>query len=132
MHVDMSDYRKNYMKEWHKNNPEYNKDYRKQYHSENGDKIKKQHKDSHLKRKYGIDSEAYNQMFNEQEGKCKICGTHQSELSKSLAVDHCHTTGKVRGLLCMHCNQALGKFKDNIKSLENAIIYLKDHVTTYK
>ena len=124
--------RKEYTKQWHKDNPKYNEEYRKKYHSENEDKIKKQHKESHLKRKYGIDLETYNQMFNEQEGKCKICGIHQSELKKSLAVDHCHNTGKVRGLLCDHCNHVLGKVKDDVSILESAIKYLKEYEYSVK
>lgn len=83
-------------------------------------------KEKHLKNRYGITLNEYNLMFSEQKGCCKICGTHQSELKKSLAVDHCHTQGDVRGLLCQNCNTALGLFKDNIKALENAIEYLKE------
>lgn len=55
---------------------------------------------------------------------CEICG--EKDPRRSLAVDHCHTTGKVRGLLCDNCNKALGCFKDSISSLENAIRYLKE------
>lgn len=66
-----------------------------------------------LKKKYGLSVEEYNQMFLTQEGKCKICSTHQSELKKRLYVDHCHATGKVRGLLCHNCNLAIGYFQDN-------------------
>jgi len=75
--------------------------------------------------KYNISQKEYNFLFAHQEGKCKICNTHQSELAKKLVVDHCHETNHVRGLLCSSCNLALGLFKDNIKSLEKAIIYLK-------
>lgn len=78
-----------------------------------------------LKRRYGISIEEYNQLFDLQEGKCRICKTHQSKLSKALAVDHCHTSLKVRGLLCFNCNSGLGRFKDNEKLLLEAIVYLK-------
>lgn len=73
---------------------------------------------------YGITLEDYNNMFASQNGCCKICGTHQSELSKALSVDHCHNTLKVRGLLCGLCNTSLGGFKDNIDLLTKAIEYL--------
>ena len=70
-----------------------------------------------------IDSES-GAHFERDIKKCKICGKHQSELTLSLNVDHCHITGKIRGLLCGNCNKALGLFKDNTKSLKNAINYL--------
>ena len=82
-------------------------------------------RNSALKNKYNITLDDYNIMLFEQDGCCAICNTHHTELKQTLAVDHCHTTGNVRGLLCMHCNQALGKFKDNTKILQNAIKYLK-------
>lgn len=79
---------------------------------------------SDLKIKYGITLEDYNRMFDAQLGKCHICKKHQIEFKKKLAVDHNHQTGKVRGLLCEHCNKALGGFRDNIEYLEEAIKYL--------
>ena len=78
-----------------------------------------------LKNTYGITTDDYNDMFIEQGGSCAICGTHQGELKKRLHVDHCHDTGKVRGLLCDGCNIALGRFKDNLDILHNAIKYLE-------
>jgi len=97
--------------------------YDKRYRKNNPDKIK----DNHLQKNYGISVGEYNRMFNEQEGKCWICGTHQSELVRALATDHCHTTGTVRGLLCPDCNLGLGKFKDNTVFLANAIKYITRH-----
>lgn len=58
--------------------------------------------------------------------RCAICNTHNDELTIPLAVDHDHTTNKIRGLLCGNCNNGLGRFKDNIEFLENAIKYLKN------
>ena len=77
-----------------------------------------------LKRSYGITPEEYNQMFLKQEGKCTICYRHQSVLRRRLAVDHCHESKKIRGLLCDNCNPMLGYAKDNITILESAIEYL--------
>lgn len=71
---------------------------------------------------YNVD---YNKLFIEQNGCCKICKRPQTEFKKKLAVDHCHITGKTRGLLCNNCNTILGHAKDNIKTLQNAIKYLK-------
>lgn len=75
-----------------------------------------------LRRKYKMTIDDYNLMVYDQSGKCLICNKIPA---KKLAVDHCHTTGDVRGLLCDRCNQGLGSFKDNITSLKNAIKYLK-------
>lgn len=72
----------------------------RKYCLENKDKIK-----GHQLKKFGLTLEVYNQMFTNQEGKCKICNNHQSELRSALAVDHCHTTGEIRGLLCGNCNR---------------------------
>jgi len=75
----------------------------------------------HLK-KYGITKDDYLRMVEEQGGVCAICGKPDSI---RLAVDHCHTTGIVRGLLCSGCNTSLGKFNDDIEVLRKAIEYLE-------
>ena len=93
----------------------------KKYYQKNKESIK----NDVLMRNYGIDLNTYNLIYNKQKGKCAICGIHQSELSKSLCVDHDHTTGEVRGLLCSNCNALLGYSKDKIDILKNAIKYLE-------
>lgn len=81
-------------------------------------------------RKYRINFVEYEKLFENQNGLCAICNNpEEAKFRKTgnikvLAVDHCHTTGKIRGLLCSHCNLALGQFKDNIEVLNNAIQYL--------
>ena len=85
-------------------------------------------RNARLKRDFGITLEEYNTMFTKQNGCCKICGRHQTEFNKRLAVDHDHVTGVVRGLLCQQCNQALGMFYDNIDTLISAINYLEAHL----
>jgi hypothetical protein len=79
--------------------------------------------------KYGIDFTDYTKIFNKQNGCCKICNKHISEVNKghkkSLCVDHCHDTNIVRGLLCDKCNRGLGLFNDNIEILKKAIEYLR-------
>lgn len=78
-------------------------------------------------RKYGITVEIYNALLLEQNNSCATCLRAAKEFTKRLAVDHCHTTGKVRGLLCSQCNTALGKYRDDIETMERAITYLKRH-----
>ncbi len=94
--------------------------YVKNWQAQNKDR-RRLHK---LKMRHGLDLEGYNVLFNDQNGKCAICGKHQSELKKALFVDHCHKTGKVRGLLCFQCNVGIGNLGDDIENLRCAILYL--------
>jgi hypothetical protein len=79
--------------------------------------------------RYGMTEAQYDQMLKDQGGGCAICGdTQMPPHQKFMAVDHCHETMKVRGILCANCNHALGHFKDNVESLKKAIDYLtKEH-----
>lgn len=82
-------------------------------------------KNEYLSRIYKITLQDYEDMLTEQDGCCKICGIERSKMKRSFSVDHCHTTGKVRGLLCDACNQGLGHFKDSTEILHRAIEYLE-------
>lgn len=83
-------------------------------------------REKHLKRAYGLSSEAYKLLLSGQSGKCAICGSTTSQSNKRPAfhVDHCHKTGKIRGLLCVLCNQGLGNFRDNAENLQKAAKYI--------
>lgn len=83
--------------------------------------------EQNLYSRYGISIEEYAYMFYEQEGKCSICKRLHSEFARGLVVDHNHTTGLIRGLLCDNCNRALGFFKDNIDSIVSAISYINQN-----
>jgi len=96
----------------------------KEYRVVNKEAINKYHRSNKLKTRYGISLEEYTRLYLEQEGKCKICNTSDTSPNKNFAVDHCHTTGTVRGLLCSNCNMAIGLLKDNITVLKSAIDYL--------
>jgi len=80
---------------------------------------------TNFKRNFGITIEQYDEMFLTQNGNCLICGENQSKFKRRLAVDHCHETKKIRGLLCDYCNPGLGYFKDSEDILNKAILYLK-------
>ena len=69
---------------------------------------------------YGIDVAEYDRMFAAQNGRCKICNTDTPKThgNKYFAVDHCHASGKVRGLLCSTCNIALGFYEQRIGKIE--------------
>ena len=78
-------------------------------------------------KKYGLTEDQYYQMLEDQDGVCLICGKApdlDSTRNTRLCVDHDHTTGKVRGLLCNTCNRVLGMVKDNTTTLHSMIEYL--------
>ena len=75
----------------------------------------------HLKWKYGITLEEYNEMAKDG---CDLCGKTSEENKGYLNVDHNHETGKVRGILCRSCNTAIGKLGDNVAGLTKALEYL--------
>jgi hypothetical protein len=76
-----------------------------------------------IKRKYGITASTYYEMLENQGFACAACGS-MPEPERKLCIDHCHSTGRVRGLLCDKCNQALGLLQDNPQTLSNLITYL--------
>lgn len=84
------------------------------------------HREWQYKRNYGICTREYNQMLKEQGEKCWACGEKSG--GKKLHVDHCHTTGKVRKLLCTNCNTAFGLLKENINTMTNLINLAKGNI----
>lgn len=81
-----------------------------------------------IKSKFGIDVTMYDELFEKQNGVCAICGNPQNRKdTKHLSIDHCHTTGNVRALLCNSCNLGIGQFQDNEMFILSAIQYLLNH-----
>jgi len=80
-----------------------------------------------LRTNYGLNLVDFDKMVEEQQGKCKICGTLIINDS-DYHLDHDHATGKIRGVLCRYCNSGLGFFKDNIQILQSAILYLQESI----
>lgn len=77
-------------------------------------------------RRYGMTPEDYDRMLLEQNGTCAICSrTAEQERYKRLNIDHCHETGKVRGLLCTPCNHAIGVLGDTAEHVKKAVAYLE-------
>lgn len=84
----------------------------------------------YLKRVYGVTRAWYDAKLVEQGGVCAICRKSVEKrkgAAKVLFVDHCHATGKARGLLCNTCNAGLGSLRDDIGNLERALAYLKEY-----
>ena len=82
----------------------------------------------HLKNAFGLSLADYDQMLKAQNGVCAICETVESgHKTGSFQVDHCHSSGKIRKLLCINCNTAIGRAKDDIDILRKMITYLEAH-----
>ena len=116
-----------------KKNPEkkqkYN-NYQKNYANKNKEKIKnypsrssETWKKRNLARRYNLSLEEYEEIVSLQKQKCLLCEIE----TEKLAVDHCHQTGKVRGLLCHNCNTSICLLKEDIKTLFKIIEYLQKH-----
>lgn len=86
----------------------------------------KKNKAASLMKLYGITLDDYDVMLKSQNGVCAVC--HSScKTGRSLAVDHCHSTGAVRGLLCANCNRAIGLFQEDRSRMTAAIAYIDRH-----
>lgn len=86
-------------------------------------------KNHNLKKTYGITIEDYEKLFNKQKGVCAICGKVETRICtqgmvQSLSVDHDHSTGLIRGLLCDRCNKAIGLLYHDTDLLIKATKYL--------
>jgi len=113
--------------------------YMRKYHEKNRDEINAKRRflwandlkhrskatQHRIKRDFGLEAEQYADLYLTHNGKCAICAISEADAGeKGLAVDHCHSTGNVRGLLCRKCNTSLGQFKDDVSLLQKAIEYL--------
>lgn len=115
-----------YMRSWNDKNRDKvrarNREYKKLKPS--------QYKNSQLLHAYGLTLEEYNTLLSSQNNGCAVCGKpetakHQGGKVRDLAVDHCHTTGKVRGLLCTKCNTALGLLEDSQEIIMKLFHYVE-------
>ncbi len=112
------------------NNPEkHKKIYAKKYWA-NPQKYRLKARKIQVKRDYGITYEQYMIMLKKQNDMCSICGEKEIVVTErvlnKLSIDHDHTTGQIRGLLCGNCNRAIGMFQENIDILASAISYLQN------
>jgi hypothetical protein len=92
--------------------------------TKNADQLKKYK----WKFNFNLTPEDYNKMFEDQHGCCAVCKRHQCNFTRRLCVDHCHITGKVRGLLCGGCNTAQGLLKEDIDIIDS----LKEYINKNK
>ena len=94
--------------------------YSKEYRLRHLRQYAKIQRKARLKREYSLSIERYTALLTAQNGRCVGCGVEKD----NLAVDHDHVSGKIRGLLCNHCNIALGYVKDSQETLKNLAEYL--------
>jgi hypothetical protein len=106
-------------REWRKRNP----DKVREYKARSFDNQKRLQREWHLRTKFGLTSQQYDDLLKEQRGVCAICGLPPRK--QVLSVDHCHDTGTVRGLLHSECNSAIGLLNDDPLLLERAATYLR-------
>lgn len=113
-------------KRWHAEHPNYMKDRYVWLKGQDQPAFLRKRKDLHLRDRYGITIEQYEDMLQSQNGLCTICGVAMDSSQKTCIphVDHDHSTGKVRGILCGSCNAGLGNFRDDVKRLLKAVDYL--------
>jgi hypothetical protein len=107
-------------------------DYQRRWRKANPEKTRAQARRANYKRLYGITPADAERLWAEQGGLCRCCGTelyppshekyHGSGVSN---VDHCHKTGKIRGILCWHCNTGIGKLGDSVAGVKQALAYLE-------
>lgn len=131
------EYRYKKTKEWNKAHPRYKKEWyaknidkARKYYSKWSKNYRKQHGDlvreQEMRNKYGLSAKQIKEMFNSQANRCAICGTDKDFGGRwdKPHIDHDHADGRVRGLLCSHCNLVLGHAKDNVEILLKAAAYL--------
>ena len=112
---------------WRQFHRERARDYQKAYYAKS-DKARRAREASNRHRlaKYGVGNDWVDAKVLEQKG-CAVCRIAKPKGKNSWHVDHDHATGKVRGVLCGHCNAGLGHFRDKVKTLRAAIYYLEAH-----
>jgi hypothetical protein len=109
------------VKKWQHENAERVNEYRHEYRRR--PERKRADRDGHLRRKYGIGIDDFDRLLLKQSGTCAIC-EEPSPVEGSLHVDHDHASGRVRGLLCVSCNNALGAFRESLDIFQRAADYL--------
>ncbi len=120
-------YMKGYLREWRKRNREKCSGYVEKRLSDpvKRARVRERQYASRVKSKYGLTEAALADMMRLQNNQCGICDQHMDKPN----IDHCHTTGKVRGLLCNGCNTGIGMFKESIPALLKAADYIFEHVS---
>lgn len=110
-----------YRKEYYSKNKEKLKNKARNWQKNNYEKCSLRARESLLKKHYGIDLSEYNEIYNKQNGKCKICGKWCSKLY----IDHDHIYGNIRDLLCRRCNLVIGQVHEDVNIIFSMKLYLE-------
>lgn len=105
---------------WYLKNREKQRAYRKEWYAKNKEKVR----ESNRLRRYGVTAEVLQEMLTNQDNRCAICTDVFDSNPRFTHVDHCHKTGRVRGLLCNRCNALIGYAKEDAAVLKAAVEYL--------
>lgn len=121
-----------YCKEYYHRRINENPNFHKEYYQTYKEKIQAKSRRNHLKRTYDLSLEDYDQLLIDQNNVCAICKQPEyrvmkTGLVKPLSIDHCHTSGKIRALLCNDCNACLGFAKESPEVLRAMALYLEEH-----
>lgn len=111
-------------KNWIENNQEKRKKYFNKWRAKQDPEYIREYKRAKLLEKYGITPDEYKKLFKKQKGKCAICNKKPIK-GRNLAIDHCHETGRIRGLLCFRCNFGLSYFSEDAEMLLRASKHIK-------
>ena len=95
-------------------------------HAKNKPKRNLYNKKYNIEKTYGISFDSYLKLVESQNNKCQIC-KNTLKTGKNTHLDHCHSTGKIRGVLCGKCNTGIGQFNDSIELLKSAVSYIKKY-----
>lgn len=103
-----------------------NQDHIQAYRERHKERDRQKSRLNHVRKLYGLTAEEYETLRAAQENRCAIC-KKEPHNRRRLHVDHCHTTGKVRALLCHYCNVGIGALREDPEIFRQAIMYLESH-----
>jgi hypothetical protein len=112
---------------WYVANREHTLAKGREWKAKNQARIKAAYRTWYLGERYGLTLEQYTTLHESQEGRCAICREECPLRAKHTHIDHCHRSGRVRGILCHHCNLALGNLREDITRARRLIAYLTKH-----
>lgn len=115
-----------YARKWRQGNQQRARQLVTDYQARNPEMVFKNNRAQGLRRYYGMTVADYDSLLLKQDGRCAICLTDKpSGKNGRLVVDHCHTTGNIRGLLCMKCNFMIGYASENSDTLKQGAAYIE-------